>query len=153
MMSLFEFLIFILAAILVGLIGWWIFNIVNLIKELKRSVMTLDQVLVETRDTIGSFRKFSDELYPELKKSFEGLSNNSISILSKIDSIIGFFSELLNSSKRYMDELSGFKIKIGLLSKIIDVLLSKIGHTDAEKKGSKSNKFTCFIGRLFKKFI
>jgi predicted PurR-regulated permease PerM len=153
MMSLFQFFIFILAAILVGLIGWWIFNIVSLIKELKKSVMTLDQVLVETRDTIGSFRKFSDELYPEIRKSFEGLSENSISILSKIDSIIGFFSESLNSTKKFVGELGGFKFKIGLLSKIIDVILSKVGHSDSEKKNSKPNKFTCLIGRLFKKFF
>ncbi len=153
MMSLFQFLIFILVAILVGLIGWWIFNIVALIKELKRSVTTLDQVLVETRDSINSFRKFSDELYPELKRSFEGLSDNSISILSKIDSIIGFFSDSLNSSKRIIADLGGYKFKIGLLTKIIDVILGKVKGTDSEKKESKSNKFNCLIERLFKKFV
>lgn len=152
-MSLFQFLIFILVAILVGLIGWWIFNIVSLVKELKRSIMTLDQVLAETRDTIGSFRRFSDELYPELKKSFEGLSDNSISILSKIDSIIGFFSESLNSSKRFMGELGGYKFKIELLSKLIDVILNKSRHKDSEKNNPNSCKSTGLIGRLFKKFV
>jgi len=153
MMSLFEFLIFLLAAILVGLIGWWIFNVVSLIKELKKSVITLDQVLVETRDTIASFRKFSDELYPELKGSFEDLSESSNSILKKIDNIIGFFYELLYSSKRYLNKLNDYKFKIGLLSKIIDVMFNKVRRSDVEKKETRSNKIISLIRRLFKKFV
>ncbi|AEE14009.1 hypothetical protein Thena_0363 [Thermodesulfobium narugense DSM 14796] len=152
-MSLFEFLIFVLAAILVGLIGWWIYNVVGLIKELKKSVVTLDQVLVETRDTIGSFRKFSDDMYPEIKKSMECLSDNSVSILKKIDNIIGVFSDSLNASRRFMEELNRYKLKISLLTKIIDAVFSRNRPSEPDKKRSRVRKAASLVGDLLKKFV
>ncbi|AWB09735.1 hypothetical protein TDSAC_0358 [Thermodesulfobium acidiphilum] len=153
MMSLFEFFIFLLAAILVGLIGWWIYNVVDLIKELKKSVITLDQVLVETKDTIGSFRKFSDEMYPEIKKSMEGFSDNFVSILKKIDNIMGVFSDFLNASKKFTDELNRYKLKIALLSKIIDAVFSKGSSSEADSKRSKARKAASLINSLLKKLV